>query len=276
LISLDFLNSKRSKTAAGFPHLDQRGKTRGNGFSASNLMLALVLAAGGFLATTAATAATAQTAAQQIDSAARNYLQQMMDSQAKTNGWQGMRLVIENTPLGSTSQLAPCPGQINVSGGSASKLARQQLTLECSGQAIKGWPVKVSSDLQVFLPVVISTGVIDRGATINASSLQQQETDITKSIRGFYHRIDQVAGMSAKRRIRTNQILSPDLIDQPQLVKRGEKVHIIANQDGIKAAMAGEALEKGGIGDVIRVKNISSGKTIEAKVVEAGVVTSTF
>ena len=136
--------------------------------------------------------------------------------------------------------------------------------------------MKVSTDMQVLLPVVASNSVIDRGATINASALQQQETDIAKTIRGFYHRIDQVAGMSAKRRIRPNQILSPDLIDQPQLVKRGEKVQIIANHDGIKAAMAGEALEKGGVGDVIRVKNMSSGKTIEAKVVEPGVVTSTF
>lgn len=235
-------------------------------------MFTLVLGASGLLMTEAATA---QTAAQQIDEAARNYLQQMMNTQAKTNGWQGMRLVIENTPVGSTSQLAPCPGQINVSGGSASK-ARQPLTLECAGQTIKGWPVKVSSDLQVFLPVIISVGVIDRGATINANSVKQAEQEITRTPRGFYHSIEEVTGMSAKRRIRPNQMLSPDLIDQPQAVKRGEKVQIIANQDGIKAAMAGEALEKGGVGDVIRVKNISSGKTIEAKVVESGVVTSTF
>lgn len=235
-------------------------------------MLTLLLGASGIFITGTATA---QTAAQQIDEAARNYLQQLMNTQAKTNGWQGMRLVIKNAPIGSTSQLAPCPGQINISGGSASK-ARQQLTLECTGQTIKGWPVKVSSDLQVFLPVVISTSVIDRGATITANSLKREEQEITRTPRGFYHRLDQVTGMSAKRRIRSNQILSPDLIDQPQAVKRGEKVQIIANRDGIKAAMAGEALEKGGIGDVIRVKNISSGKTIEAKVVEVGVVTSTF
>ena len=85
LISLDFLNVKRSKTAAGFPHLGQRGKTRGNGFSPSKLMFTLVLGASGLLMTEAATA---QTAAQQIDEAARNYLQQLMNTQAKTNGWQ--------------------------------------------------------------------------------------------------------------------------------------------------------------------------------------------
>ena len=212
---------------------------------------------------------------QQIDNAIHQYLQQMMDKQAKTNGWQGMRLVLASQPLvTNTRLLSPCPNAIKTSGGNSTKLARQQLTLECP--STDGWPVKVSTDLQVFLPVVISTGVIDRGATITATSLKREDMDIAKAIRGFYHRTDEVTGMSAKRRIRANQVLSPDLIDSPQLIKRGEKVQIIANQDGIKAAMAGEALEKGGLGDVIRVKNVSSGKTIEAKVIEAGVVTSTF
>ncbi len=217
-----------------------------------------------------------QTIEQQIDQAIHQHLQTLMNQHAKEQGWQGMRLVIQNTPLTRTNLLAPCPGKINASGGSVAKLARQQLILECTNKAIKGWPIKVSSDMQVFLPVVISTTVINRGDTIRSNQLQLQENEITRSPRGFYHRIDEINGMGAKRRIRANQIVSPDLIDQPQLIKRGEKIKIIANRDGISASMPGEALEKGGEGEVIRVKNLSSGKTIEAKVVEAGVVTSTF
>ena len=273
MILLNFLNTNRSKTSAGFPHLDQRGRTRGNGFSASKWILMLWA---GLIAEAPTAQTAAQTAAQQIDKAAHDYLQHMMNTQAQANGWKGMRVVIENTPIGSTNSIAPCPTQINVSGGNTGRLSRQQLTLECAGQTLKGWPVKVSSDMQVFLPVVVSSAVINRGDTITRAQLQLQENEITRANRGFYHRLDQVAGMGAKRRIRSNQMLSPDLIDQPQAVKRGEKVQIIANKDGIKAAMAGEALEKGAIGDVIRVKNISSGKTIEAKVLEVGLVSSVF
>lgn len=197
-----------------------------------------------------------------------------MNKLANEKNWKGMRLVLENTPLTSIHQLAPCPTKINVSGGNPTKLSRQQLTLEC--KSTKGWPIKVSTDMQVFLPVVISTVVINRGDNITATQLKLEETDITRNNRGFYHRIDNVTGMGAKRRIRANQILSPDLIDQPQLIKRGEKIKISANRDGISASMPGEALEKGEEGEVIRVKNLSSGKTIEAKVVEMGVVTSVF
>lgn len=223
-----------------------------------------------------AESAAAQTAAQQIDKAAHNYLQHMMNTQAQANGWKGMRVVVENTPIGSTNSIAPCPAQIKVSGGNTGRLSRQQLTLECAGQTLKGWPVKVSSDMQVFLPVIVSSAVINRGETISAAQLQLQETEISRAKRGFYHRLDQVAGMGAKRRIRPNQILSPDLIDQPQLIKRGDKLKITANRDGITASMPGEALENGSKDEVIRVKNLSSGKTIEAKVLATGVVTSTF
>lgn len=303
LISLNFIKSTRAKTPATFPHLDQRGKACGSSFSAYTLLIFRCnfadvlsgLVAGtverfahasfierwkfvaGFLILlcSIATIVNAEpTVDQQIDQAIHQHLQTLMNKQAAEKNWRGMRLVLVNTPLTSTNKLTPCPTKIKVSGGNATKLSREQLTLECSG--MKGWPIKVSSDMQVFLPVVTSTAVINRGETIQSNQLQTQVTDIAKTQRGFYHRISDITGMGAKRRIRANQILSPDLIDQPQLIKRGEKIKIIANRDGISASMPGEALEKGGEGEVIRVKNLSSGKTIEAKVIEAGVVTSTF
>lgn len=263
MISLNFIKSSGAKKSAAFPHVNQRGNRGGSSFSPFIFLVVL-----------SAFATAEQTAEQQIDQAIAQHVHTMMNQHAKEQGWQGMHLTLENTLLTRPQQLAPCSKKITVTGGSATKLSRQQLTLECSGT--KGWPIKVSTDTQVFLPVVISTGVINRGENISAKQLKLQATEITRNNRGFYHRIEEVSGMSAKRRIRPNQMLSPDLIDQPQAVKRGEKVQIIATKDGIKAAMAGEALEKGAVGDVIRVKNISSGKTIEAKVVEAGVVMSTF
>lgn len=296
LILLDFIKMTDAKKSPVFPHLDQRGNACGSSFSACGFSVSpcdcanvvtdffarvssisrrkLVAGLSIFLFSISTFAKAGQTVDQQIDQAIHQHLQTMMNKQAREHGWKGMRLVLANTPLTSTRQLAPCPGKIKTSGGSATKLSRQQLTLECAGT--KGWPIKVSSEMQVFLPVVTSTAIINRGDTIRSNQLQQQETDIARIQRGFYHRTNEVAGMGAKRRIRANQILSPDLIDQPQLIKRGEKIKIIANRDGISASMPGEALEKGGEGEVIRVKNLSSGKTIDAKVVGTGVVTSTF
>jgi flagella basal body P-ring formation protein FlgA len=306
LILLKFTKTSGAKTSALFPHGDQRGSTSGSNFSPRHLTKisreflgrafsikpvnksiarkffvsersrAIVFSGVSlFLFSFSALAASNQAADEQINQAIHHHLQGLVNQHAQEQGWKGVRLRLQNTPLTSTFHLAPCPATINVSGGSASKYSRQQLILECS-QSTKGWPIKISTDMKVFLPVVISTGVINRGENITARQIRLEETDITRNNRGFYNNTQQVVGMSAKRRVRPNQILTPDLIDQPQLIKRGEKIKIIANRDGISASMPGEALEKGGKGEIIRVKNLSSGKTIEAKVVEAGVVTSTY
>ena len=275
MILLNFIKVVSAKKDGVFPHLGQRGKAGGSSFSPSSRYAQVLshwrwpaIALGLAVATTAHA-----DVKQQIDQAIQQHLQQMMNAEAKRNGWQGMRIALDNTPLGSTQQLADCAQLPSVNGGSTLRLARQPLTLECSQPH---WTLKVSSEMKVFLPVVLSNAVINRGDTISSAMLKREEMDIAHTTRGFYHRIEEVAGMGAKRRMRANQVLSPDLIDQPTAVKRGERVKIIASHDGISAAMTGEALDQGSVGEVIKVKNLSSGKTIEAKVLEVGVVTSTF
>ncbi len=94
--------------------------------------------------------------------------------------------------------------------------------------------------------------------------------------RGYFGRIEQVVGKTAKRRIRAGQTLTADLLDAPLWVRRGQSVTIVARQDGIEASTLGEALANGREGDVVRVRNRSSEKVIDAQVIGDGVVTSTW
>lgn len=61
-------------------------------------------------------------------------------------------------------------------------------------------------------------------------------------------------------------------LQAPQLVKRGDEVRIVARQDGIEVSNAGEALANGRMGEVIRVRNVGSGKVISARVSAGGEV----
>ena len=264
--------------SAPFPHNDQRGKTGGSSFSpyppaSQRVILACGVWLIGLVGISVGASASANLQ-QQIEEATAAHLQEVVGKEAKAHGWKGWRLDLATRLPSSAAKKAPCSGKVSVSGGSFAHKGRQELSAKCHSNP--NWTIPIRTEMKVYLPVVTSKTVINRGDTINRSQIQLQENEITRNLRGFYHRLDQVAGMGAARRIRVNQILSPDLIDQPQLIKRGDKIKITAQRDGISASMPGEALEKGSKGDVIRVKNLSSGKTIEAKVVEAGVVTSTF
>jgi len=216
----------------------------------------------------------AETALQQAEQAAGERMAQLLQSHARQQGWQGMDYRLQHEPLGAPPA-TPCPAPLALEslGDEPSPLKRQRFLLRC---AESGWQLTLLSQAEVFLPVVTAARVLERDQTIAAADLRLERINLAKAQRGFFNRVDQVAGQSAKRRIRAEQILNPGLLDAPLLVRRGEKVKILASRDGIQATANGEALANGRSGEVIRVRNLSSEKVIEARVLEPGGVSSTF
>jgi flagella basal body P-ring formation protein FlgA len=70
--------------------------------------------------------------------------------------------------------------------------------------------------------------------------------------------------------------LNTDLLTSPWLVRCGDNVVMHAQSGEIHAAIEAVALEDGRLGMPVRVKNPSSGKVIEAKVIGPGEVSSTL
>ena len=61
-------------------------------------------------------------------------------------------------------------------------------------------------------------------------------------------------------------------LDSPVMVERGQRVLMIADQDGVEARTMGIASKKGRKGEMIKVKNESSEREVTAIVSEMGVV----
>ncbi|MGG2398544.1 flagellar basal body P-ring formation chaperone FlgA [Pseudomonas sp. SH1-B] len=215
-------------------------------------------------------------AAGQIDQAIAAHMQQRLAEEAQRQAWHGQRHSLDITLLGNSEQLAACTRdlQLSVVSDDPSPLSRQRLQLSCADTP--DWTVTALVQASVFLPVVHAARVIERGQTISDEHLQLQEVNIGKASRGFYSDFAEVVGQGAKRRIRAGQLIAPNLLSAPLLVRRGQQVIIVASQDGISASATGEALANGREGEVIRVRNLGSQKVIEAQVLEEGVVTSTF
>ncbi|WP_330208550.1 flagellar basal body P-ring formation chaperone FlgA [Pseudomonas sp. Z13] len=202
-------------------------------------------------------------------------MQQLMAHMAKQRGWQNSQVQLQHELPGVLpAQVCAQPLLVKRTGDDPSPLARQRFVLSCADAP--GWKVNVSSQATVFVPVVFSRVVLERGQSITAGDAQVQAVNIAKVSRGYFNGVEQVVGLSAKRRVREGQLLSPALLTGRVLVKRGQQVVIQASQDGIQAKAVGEALGNGQLGEVIRVRNLSSEKVIEGKVIEAGVVSSTF
>jgi flagella basal body P-ring formation protein FlgA len=214
----------------------------------------------------------AETAQQQLEDAVAAPMRALLERHAREQGWQGMDYQLQHQLLGN-APTAPCPTAPSVErlAGDPDPLQRQRFQLRC---AEAGWQATLLSQAQVYLPMVVALRVVERDQTLAAADLSLQRTDLGKARRGFFNSIEQVVGQSAKRRLRAGQLINPSLLDVALLVRRGDKVKIVASQDGIQASANGEALADGKQGEVIRVRNLSSEKVIDARVLESGVVSS--
>ncbi|MCY1273142.1 flagella basal body P-ring formation protein FlgA [compost metagenome] len=270
LISMDFCKEIRALCVALLPPFRPSRRASGNGTSALRRLgpCALLLLTPPLQADEAVD--------RQIDQAVQRYLAGQLQQEASRQGWQGMRFSHTSNPLNGTARLPLCqaPLQVRSADDSPAPLARQRLQVSCDGPS--GWTVMVSSQASVFIPALFASQVIERGETIGAKQLRVQELNVGKASRGYFQRPEDVLGMSAKRRIRADQALSPGLLASPLLVRRGQQVKILASHAGIQASTLGEALQNGQQGEVIKVRNLSSEKVIKAKVLEAGLVSSTF
>ncbi|WP_258190308.1 flagellar basal body P-ring formation chaperone FlgA [Stutzerimonas azotifigens] len=218
----------------------------------------------------------AASAAEQINFAVETHLRQALELEAKRQGWQGLRVSHATDLPPRAASLSPCSRSLRVrpTGPAASPLDRQRLEVSCPGTG--GWSLSLNSQANALLPAAHALGIIERGQTIGAGDVKLEPLNIARANRGFFNRLEEVVGMDAKRRIRPNQLLTPALLAETLAVRRGQPVKIVASQDGIEASASGEALADGRPGDVIRVRNLRSQNVIDAKVVEDGVVSSTF
>ena len=76
----------------------------------------------------------------------------------------------------------------------------------------------------------------------------------------------QLAGMSPRRPVRAGEPLRLSDMEPPILVKKGSQVDVIYQTGALTLTARGRALEDGAMGDVVRIMNIRSNRTIEGTV----------
>jgi len=81
-----------------------------------------------------------------------------------------------------------------------------------------------------------------------------------------------LVGMAAKKPLEENKVINTYDIAAPLLVKRNELVTMVVKSEVMQLTAQGRALENGAMGDVVRVLNTGSKKTVEGIVTGAGTV----
>ena len=133
--------------------------------------------------------------------------------------------------------------------------------VRCRGSS--PWKVYVPVKLSARRQVLVTSRPLSRGATLSSADVRLEERDITTARGAYLTDVAQLDGKVLKRTIPEGRLVTADLLNEEDIIKRGQRVTLMVEQSGFMVQMAGTALSDGTINERIRVENNSSQRTVE-------------
>lgn len=222
---------------------------------------AVFVAVLGSLLAGAALAATPQDIGAQVEAAALRQLEQQADAAE----WLEPRFDVNMvTDLRSVE---PCPGRVEIEATDTRRPSRMRFRVVCADHWRHSFVVRAD----VSARVVVATTEVAAHRPLEAEDLVLERRSISAAPDALGD-VDAAVGMASRRPVRRGDVVRRSLLRAPTLVHRGDAVRIVAQRERIMVTTAGEALEAGARGEVVRVRNTGSGKVIRARVTDAGEV----
>jgi flagella basal body P-ring formation protein FlgA len=197
-----------------------------------------------------------------VEAAARQHLERWTVAASLSEPQFTLSVLPGNRPLAACAQ-AP-----TVQGADTRLPSRMRFVATCAGAG--GWRYEFIVRAQVTARIAVVASDLPSGKILADEDVLLERHDISTMLDSISDPQDAV-GMSGKRALRAGEVLRKGVLSAPTLVKRGEPVRIVARHEQIEVSMAGEALDAGGRGDSVRVRN-ANGTVIRARVTGAATV----
>ena len=85
--------------------------------------------------------------------------------------------------------------------------------------------------------------------------------------KGFFESFDKLIGRKINQNLSKGQVIKTRHLKENFMVSEGQSIIIFSDLHGINVRMQGNALENGHFNELIKVKNISSGKIVQGKII---------
>jgi flagella basal body P-ring formation protein FlgA len=123
-------------------------------------------------------------------------------------------------------------------------------------------PVRLSQLVDFFY----SSKPLQRGVRLSSIQLSSKPVDILKKNIGSVPASSNINGYELATNLKPNTPLKWNSLSKVTLVRKGQVVDVFASGNGIYVTMKGMALDDGVEGGVVTVRNLSSDKKFQAKV----------
>src|SRR3990172_10656479 len=144
------------------------------------------------------------------------------------------------------------------------------LAAEIAGkEAARFW---VKAEIKIFDEVVVTSYPLARREVVTAAGVRVERRDVSSLTARPFTRIEEVLGQQTARFVEGNEVITQKTIERPTLVKRGSPIILVYETGSLRVEAPGAAEEAGKAGDLIQVKNPSSGKLLRGVVVDGRTV----
>ncbi|MGH8175211.1 MAG: flagellar basal body P-ring formation chaperone FlgA [Steroidobacter sp.] len=166
-----------------------------------------------------------------------------------------LRLHACNAPLEAFSQNPGAAG------------ARMTIGVRCS--TANPWTLYVPVSVEVEVSVLVLRRALARRARVAPIDVEPQVRRLPGSAANFISDVASLQGHRLKRALPAGTAITVDVLAPDVLVRRGQRVTLIAAQGPVEIRAQGEALTEGAASERVRVQNVTSLKVVEG-VVESG------
>lgn len=143
-----------------------------------------------------------------------------------------------------------------------------------AGRVVKNIPVRV--DVEALADMVVTTRQMEKGEIIGEKDVTLQKRDLASAGSKICRNIDDTVGKRLKRSVRGNFPLQSDQMEKLPLVKSGQLVTILLENELIRVTATGRSRGAGSAGELVMVQNLASQKEIQARVLDAATVMVEF
>lgn len=120
----------------------------------------------------------------------------------------------------------------------------------------------------VWADAFVANRVIRAGDVIRAEDISAVQAEIPQAVAA----LDLIAGQEARVTLYPGRPIRADQLGAPAVVDRNQIVSLAYLAGGLAITTEGRALTRGGVGDVIRVLNLSSRATLQGQIMPDGSV----
>jgi flagella basal body P-ring formation protein FlgA len=151
-------------------------------------------------------------------------------------------------------------------------MGRVQVRVIAESAGKPAFDVPVLLDVRHFDEVVLTTKGLERGHVITAADVYLDRQDVTE-LADYCSTTSQLIGTTSKRSMRAllplrfNDVEVAGRADGSILIKRRERVKMVARIGPLNVTVTGEALQEGRLGETIRLRNVDSNANVQGRVI---------